>query len=98
MWELQSADEVLDYHQDWTAWIEDGDDIASSDWSISPDSPAITSAPILTDESIDTSGMLTTVFVSGLVLGQSYQLKNIVVTSDGRTGSREITIRCDAQS
>jgi hypothetical protein len=96
MWVLQSPDEVIDWQQDWTDWLEEGDSIETSTWSITPgDVTAASDAPLLADDSVDTSGFVATVFVSGLGLGQSYQLQNTVVTTAGRTAIREITIRCD---
>jgi hypothetical protein len=92
VWRLQSPNEILDWHQDWTDWMELNDDISTSEWSIFP------AGPTLSADSIDTSGMLTTVFVEDLELGKSYQLRNTITTSQGRTGIREITLRCDVQS
>jgi hypothetical protein len=96
MWVLQSPDEVLDWHTDWTDFLESGDEISESEWEISPE-PTDTAAPVLDNESIDTSGSFTTVYVSNLRLGYSYQLKNTIITSGGRTAVREITIRCSIQ-
>lgn len=90
---LQGPLEVLDWHEDWTAWMEAGDSIASSDWSIMPDNLS-SSAPVLSGATYNVATHLTTVFVGGLSWGQSYQLKNTIVTAGGRTGEREITLRC----
>lgn len=91
MFVLQAPGEKLDWHQDWTTWMEQDDDISTSTWEIAP------LGPVLSGFDIDIPADLTTVFVAGLVLGQSYQLKNTVETTGGRTGIREITIRCAPQ-
>lgn len=96
MWALHGPLEVLDWHEDWTAWMETGDSISTSEWSISPDD-LTTSAPVLSGDTFNVLTHLTTIFVSGLALGQSYQLRNTIVTVGGRTGVREITLRCDRQ-
>ncbi len=91
MWGMQSPSEKLDWHQDYDGWMELGDAIATSSWSIDQQGATLSNA------TIDVPGNLTTVFVSDLELGKSYQLRNIITTVDGRTGVREMTIRCDVQ-
>lgn len=92
MWAIQSPDEKLDWHQDWTGWMESGDEISASSWEITP-ADGVT----LSGEDFEASTDFTTVFVEGLTLGQSYQLKNTITTTDGRTAVREITLRCQRQ-
>lgn len=87
IWDLQSPDETLDWRNDWTDWLNDGDDIVSSVWLISPDAT-------LAEDTIDTNGQVTIVIVSGLTIGKSYELQNNITTNAGLTGSRSITIRC----
>lgn len=89
-WGLQSPNEILDWRHDWTSWLEEGDVISTSEWEIEPTAN-------VSGDLIDTSGTTTIVLVSDLVLGLSYQLKNTVTTIAGRTGIREITIRCGPQ-
>lgn len=86
MFGLQAVGERLDWHQDWSDWIESGDAIDESIWSIFPEGPT------LSDDTVDVA--LTTTFVEGLEAGMSYQLKNTITTDDGRVGVREITLRC----
>ncbi len=86
MFQLQGPDEKLDWHQDWSTWIESGDAIDESTWAISPEGPTLSGAVI--------DGDITTTFVENLLLGMSYQLTNTITTDEGRIGVREITIRC----
>lgn len=88
MWGIQSPDEKLDWRNDWSDWLNVNDGVESSVWSISPGEVE------LSGDLIETSANITTVIVSGLELGKSYQLKNIVTTYDGLIGERDITIRC----
>lgn len=92
MWQLQAPDELVDWHQDWTGWLEIGDTIVLSSWAIVPEMDSPSSH--LSDPAIETGDKITTVFVSGLELGKSYQLRNTITTAAGRIGEREITIRC----
>lgn len=89
MWVIQSPTEKLDWHENWSDFMGAGDDILSSSWSISPQGPT------LSNESLEASTFISTVFVSELELGVSYQLRNTIVTNFGREASREIVIRCD---
>lgn len=91
-WELQSPGETKLYSFDWS--LDTGEGIEESTWTINPDLGADTGADIGIDDLIDSSELITTVTVSGLTAGQSYQLKNVIRTNEGRTLSREITIRC----
>lgn len=87
MWQPQAPGELVDWHQDWTGWLEQGDAVEASVWDISPGGD-------LSDAVIEVGNKITTVFVSGLELGVSYRLRNTVTTEAGRIGEREITIRC----
>lgn len=87
MFVLQSPNEVLDWHQDWTDWMEDQDQLQTSVWAIYP-------SATLSNEQMAITGDLTSVTVADLVLGVTYELKNTVTTVLGRVGSRDIIIRC----
>jgi len=89
MWVLQSPNETLDWHQDWSDFIGAGDGVASSVWSISPEGPT------MSGEAFDNSIQTSTVFLSGLTGGVTYQLRNHITTNFGRTAVREIVVRCN---
>lgn len=95
-YKVLDPDEGLDYISDWTNFLDDAgspaDTISSSDWDIVPEdaSPVI---PTLSTESFSAS--TATVFVSDAVLGALYRLSNTIVTAQGRTGKRSITLRCE---
>lgn len=91
-WELQAPDEIKSYSFDWSDELETGEGIEESTWTIDPDLGPDTGAEF--DVVLDSSDLVAIVTISGLTAGQSYQVKNIVETNEGRTLSREITIRC----
>jgi hypothetical protein len=78
----------LDYGFDWKAnhWLEDGEMVIDSAWSVTGDI-------IMSRQQID-GGAVTSVFVAGGKVGQTYKLINSIVTSSGRKDSRTITITC----
>lgn len=81
-------DAELDYSVDWTAWLPDGDTIASSDWEISP------SGPTISRKTVDVDGKIATCFVEGLVAGTKYRLTNRIVTTPGaRRNDRSILLK-----
>ncbi len=90
-WELQAPGETKSYSFIWD--LETGEGIESSIWTISPELIGPETGEEI-DDVIDSSESITTATVSGLYAGQSYQLKNVVRTSEGKIISREITIRC----
>ncbi len=76
---FKTPDEIKDYSLDWSKDI--GSDTipnnASSTWSVSPSSAAISASSI-------NNGTLTSVWITGGVVGQVYHVKNCIVTAAGR--------------
>ena len=93
---LIDPQETLDYSCDWSLILDDvgspPDTISSSQWSIFPQvgSPQ---APDLSGD--NTSGAITTIKVTNAVVGQVYRLSNQIVTAQGRTAERSVTLRCE---
>ena len=96
-YKLIDPDEKLDYPFDWGAFVDDGgspsDTITTSTWTItpqtgSPQAPELSGADIPT---VDT----TVIFVREAIYGQVYQLTNRIVTAQGRTAERSITLQCE---
>lgn len=81
----KDPDEVLDYEIDWTKWLSGDDTISTSSWTvpsgITKDSDSITD---------DTKS--TKIWLSGGTDGTDYDLLNEIVTANGRTAQRTITI------
>ena len=82
-YQLIDPGESLDFAFDWSLWLAEGDSISTRQWTIEPTGPTLTGA---------TSA---TVKVSGCTLGIVYRLAEDVVTANGVSGKRSITLRCD---
>jgi hypothetical protein len=88
---LKDPEAVLDYAIDWGAqYLGDGDLLASSDWSVSPDEP---DGVAIVGGSFD--DRISTVQAGGGIAGRIYRLANRVVTQSGRTDERSIMLRVE---
>jgi len=85
--EYKSASSVLDYQHDLSLLLG-SDTIASSNW--------VVDAGITIDSETNTT-TTATVWLSGGTTGQTYKLKNTVVTNGGRTYVREWYLRIQDQ-
>lgn len=79
----KDPDAVLDYVNDWSAWLVD-DTISSSQW-IAP-----TGITVDSDSFTDTTA---TVWLSGGTVGTFYSVVNRIVTAAGRTEDRTLHFR-----
>jgi hypothetical protein len=88
-WAPMAPASDLDYTIDWSDWLEPGETIAVSAWSVigGPDTILLTRAQLL-------DGSVASVFAFGGVIGGLYTLKNTITTSDGRIDNRTIQLRC----
>lgn len=93
---LIDPQETLDYSCDWSIFLDDvgspSDTIDTSQWSIfpqegSPQAPDLSGA-------LNSNG-ITTIKVTNALVGQVYRLSNKVVTAQGRTAERSVTLRCE---
>ena len=80
---IKDPDAVLDYKNDWSAWLDD-DTIAASTWTALSDEITIDS-----DSFDDTT---TTAWISGGVAGQSYIITNHITTASGREDDRSFKV------
>ena len=76
---------VLDFGFDWTAegWLATGETITASTWSV-PTGLTVASTPFSTTQTV--------VWLSGGTAGTDYVITNHIVTSQGRTDERSMTI------
>jgi hypothetical protein len=79
----KDPDSVLDYHMDWSTWLEAGDTISSSSWTVDPG---------LTLDSDSTASTKSTAWLSGGTHGRSYAATNKIITGAGRTVERSIVL------
>ena len=87
---LKDPAAVLDYAVDWAAEYLDTDQVATSDWSVSP----VETGGVEIVGSTAAPGT-TTVTVGGGLAGRIYRLANHVVLASGREDSRSIILRVE---
>ena len=80
---IKDPNAVLDYQWDWSAWLPDDDTIASA---------TVTAESGLTVDSSSNADATVTAWLSGGTVGESYDVTCRVVTADGRTDDRTITL------
>jgi len=80
----KDPDAVLDWHFDWASWLQIGEFITNSTFLVT--------AGLDVDSSSNTTTN-TTIWLSGGSPGQPYRVTNRIVTNQGRTDDRSITIR-----
>lgn len=74
---------TLDYSVDWSEFLETGENIVASTWTVPAGLTTVTTSYISTK---------TTVWLSGGTLGQSYELVNRVTTNNNPARIDERTI------
>ncbi len=80
---IKDPDAVLDYQWDWSSWLPTGDTIASA---------TVTAETGLTVGSYSNTATAVTAWLSGGIVGESYNVTCRVVTANGRTDDRTITL------
>ena len=80
---IKDPDAVLDYAFDWNTWLASGETISSR---------VVTADTGLTKVSDSESSGIVTAWLSGGTAGTSYNVACKIVTSDGRTEERSITV------
>ena len=85
----KSPNAVLDYSEDWSAWLAAGETIASN---------TVTVDMGLTKQTVVASpggaATMITVWLAGGTVGTSYLVTVEIVTSSGRTDDRSFRVRC----
>jgi len=72
--EYKSAGATLDYTQNWSSWLADGDAIATSQWSVEDG---------ISVDSSSNNTTTSTVVISGGTTGKTYRVTNTITTSNG---------------
>lgn len=88
----KDPDEVLDYQIDWSAALDEGDEIATSAWSIATDPDTM-----LVIDSDTLAASTTTVWLSAGTIGKRYVLLNRITTVGGRTMDQSVSIKIRAR-
>lgn len=80
---IKDPDAVLDYLIDWSEWLADAETIDTSTMLVETG---------ITKDSATNTTTTATVWLSGGTLGETYEVTNRIVTSQGRTEDRTIII------
>lgn len=96
-YELQRPGTKVPYSCDFGAYLDTGgspsDTIATANWSITPTTGTSPTEPILSQQSVDLTGRIATVFVENPQRGEVYALTVEITTNQGVRDRRTITIR-----
>lgn len=77
---------VLDYGFDWSAWLADGDTIASVVWTVPTG---------ITKDNQSESTTIATVWLSGGTAQTQYLVGCKITTAAGRVDERTLTVNCN---
>lgn len=81
---LKDPDAVLDYGFDWSNWLQTGETISTSNWTVPSG---------LTEDSASNTATETKVWLSGGTDSKLYGITNHITTSAGREDDRTLSIR-----
>lgn len=86
---IKDPDAVVDYTIDWNdGYLETGETITSSQWSIEP-----TETDGLSEDASSNDNTTASITLSGGVTHHTYRVTNRITTTGGRTDERSLTIR-----
>ncbi len=80
----QDPNALLDYTLDWTAWLDTGETIDTSEWFVDAG---------LTVGATSSADGLNTVWLSGGTDGVTYRVTNRISSSDNRVDERSFYVR-----
>jgi hypothetical protein len=83
---IKDPSSVLDYRIDWTDWLQPGDTISTSNWTV----PAGISKDSNTNDTVSA-----TIWLSGGTAGNIYNIVCRIVTAVGRTDERSLDIKVE---
>jgi len=76
----------LDYAVDWSAWLQSGETISESTWTVPAGLTEVTPTPTPT-------GSVATIWLAGGTVGQNYMVTNHIKTSMDREDDRSLFLR-----
>lgn len=79
----KDPDAVLDYGFDWSDWLQTGEVISASTWTVDTG---------ITEDSDEMSTSITKIWLSGGTVGETYTISNKIVTDQNRTDERSFEI------
>lgn len=84
----KDPDAVLDYTVNWASWLESGDTISDSDWTVESG---------ITEDSATKTTTTATIWLSGGTAGTQYTITNHITTAAGREDDRSIFVMVEAR-
>jgi len=81
---LKDPDAVLDFGFDWTNWLVTAETIVTSTWTVDTG---------ITENINAKTTVKTSIWLSGGTVGTTYHATNKIVTNQGRTDERTLSIR-----
>lgn len=88
----KDPDALLDFGFDWSSWLEDGETITTSNWSISQiqgDSATLAEA---SSPSASNDGEVVKTWLEGGEAGELYRVTNSIVTDESREDDRSFLL------
>jgi hypothetical protein len=82
----------LDWSWDWTRWLEAGETLAESVWTIAESTQGTPSLELLDTPTPSIVGAVTTTWIESPTAGERYRVNNHVVSSQGRADDRSFWI------
>lgn len=79
---------TLDYEIEWTAYLQPGESVTASDWSVAPDEPGGLSV-----SGASFSATLSRASLSAGAAGRLYRVTNRITTSQARIDERSLAIQ-----
>lgn len=87
-WSPKDPDAILDYEVDWSVWLNasGNDTISTSVWIIP--------ANLTKESDLIPTATTTRIWLSGGIVGVTYELVNRITTLGGRTQDQTIKLKC----
>ena len=84
---LKDPSAEVDFSVDWSDWLGASESITGASWSVTPTGLSLGAE--------SAAGAVRGVMTSGGALGSVYRLTNRIVTDQGRTEDRSVTIKVE---
>ena len=85
---IKDPQSVLDYGFDWSDWLDTGDTVSTSTWTVPTG---------ITEDSETETSTATTIWLSGGTVGKKYKITNRMVTANGRTVDRSFYVKVESR-
>ena len=83
---IKDPQAVLDYGFDWSDWLDTGDTLSASTWTVPTG---------ITKDSDSNTTTTTTIWLSGGTVGKTYKITNRITTVGGRGTDRSLYVKVE---